>query len=209
MSINGLLRDMSLYNLLELLRAGTRSGVLLITNGDQRGMVYIADGVVMDALLVRDIDPAILAMGGEALRQMLGWDEGVFTFDQVARVESVISSLEPGEVALQYEDVSQVPRSLELPSVTLDTFLDLVPQPPIGDMREVRLDMVQWRILSHVSPYQNVREICEATGLDAETALRNVMKLLAIGMVKVISPSPSAGVSTLLSSHYYMPALVA
>lgn len=211
MPINGSLREMSLYNLLEILRAGSKSGVLLITSGDQRGMVYFAEGLVMDALLVRDINPEILALGGDALQQMLLWDDAVFTFDQAACIYEDMRSEQPAKISIEQfdqEDRAVSSRSQVLPKVTLDTHFDLVPQPPINGLAKVKLDMVQWRILSHVSPYQTLREICETTGIDTETALVHVTKLLSIGMLKVIS-EPSAAVPTQLSAHYYMPALVA
>jgi ribosomal protein L12E/L44/L45/RPP1/RPP2 len=55
----------------------------------------------------------------------------------------------------------------------------------------VSLDVNQWRILSHAANNQNLRTICELTGIEPDTALRITAELLAIGLVEAMPTAPT------------------
>jgi hypothetical protein len=201
MAVNGSLDEMSLYTLLQILRDGERSGVLSLSRAEERGMVYVANGLVLDVVLIRTREQTVVAMGREALKKLLTWNDASFCFDQVLCLHT-LALPEPEKPG--YRSERPLPGAvipLQSEEITLSTRLDLVPHPPLHACSSVELDMVQWRILSHISPAQSLQMICTTTGIDTETMLQHVRILLSVGMVRIVS-TPPRQVSTLLESSY-------
>src|SRR5688572_8513300 len=53
MALEGNLRDMALADLLQVFWMGSKTGILLLIAGPERGVIYVRDGRLIDAVLVR------------------------------------------------------------------------------------------------------------------------------------------------------------
>src|SRR4051794_12627034 len=80
MALEGCLQDMSLVDLIQIFRMGPKTGVLLLSSGSERGVIYVSAGQLVDAAIVRGPERQVLAVGEEAVLQLLQWEDASFTF---------------------------------------------------------------------------------------------------------------------------------
>ncbi|NTV62256.1 MAG: DUF4388 domain-containing protein [Oscillochloris sp.] len=193
MALEGTLQDMSLSDLFQVFRMGPKTGILLLTSGVERGIIYVSAGQLIDAVVVQSHDRSVLATQDEAVIRMLLWDDAHFTFRHSPAVSE--RSLRMGHdsewLVLEGMRRRDNPASaLPYHTITLDTQLQLSPLPSSAESG-VSLDVNQWRILSQVSSAPNLRIICDATGIAPEQAIRTVAELLSIGLVEIVMPKIS------------------
>jgi Domain of unknown function (DUF4388) len=190
MTLEGNLQDMSLADLIQVFRMGPKTGVLLLGGGLERGVIYVSAGRLIDAVLVRGPERQVLATGEEAVLQLLQWEDATFTFrhDLAAGERSVRIVHDSEWLVLEGMRRRTNPlRVLPHQCITPDTQLELTSLPGSAETG-VNLNLDQWRILSQVSVYQNVRAICEKTDMAPEQAIRMVTELVAIGLVEIAAP---------------------
>lgn len=190
MALEGTLQDMSLGDLFQVFRMGPKTGVLLLVAGDERGIVYVADGRVVDAALVRGADRSVVAVQEEAVVRMLLWEDASFVFrhDPAVRSRQVRIGHDAEWLVLEGMRRREDPaRAMPYHRISLDTQLQLSPLPSSAESG-VSLDVNQWRILSQISSSPNLRTICDATGMPSDRAIRTVAELMAIGLVEVVMP---------------------
>lgn len=193
MALEGTLQDMSLGDLFQVFRMGPKTGVLLLVASDRRGIIHVADGRVIDAVIVRSADRAVAAAHEEAVLQMLGWDEAEFVFrhDPAVRGRPVRVSHESEWLVLEGLRRREDPtRAAPYQRITLETKLQHAPLPS-GTESGVSLTVVQWRVLSQIASSPQLGAVCAATGLAHEQVIRAAAELVAIGMVEVVAaPAP-------------------
>ncbi|NNJ10842.1 DUF4388 domain-containing protein [Chloroflexales bacterium ZM16-3] len=215
MALEGTLQDMSLSDLFQVFRMGPKTGVLLLTHGTERGIIYVAEGRLIDAAVVRGTERTILSSKDEAVISMLLWDDADFTFRHSLAVLERPARIEHDSEWLVLESMRRHDnpvRALPYQSITLDTQLQLSPLPSSAESG-VSLDVNQWRILSQVSIAPSLRAICEATGVPPDQAIRTVAELMSIGLVEIAPPTlpkpkPRPRAATGTSSHGQMMAPV-
>jgi hypothetical protein len=193
MALEGTLQDMSLSDLFQVFRMGPKTGLLLLVAGDERGIIYVAEGRVIDAALVSGADRIVTATREEAVIQMLLWEDASFVFRHDPSVCSRQVRIEHDAEWMVMNGMRRrddPARAMPYHRITLDTRLQLSPLPSSAESG-VSLDVNQWRILSQISCSPNLRTICEATGLSPEQAIRTVAELMAIGLVEVVAPVTS------------------
>ncbi len=97
-NLSGTLSNMGVVDLLQVMEAGQKSGIVhlssdpiksggFVTDGEERGTIFFRDGEVIDARLGR-------LAGLEAVYRMLLWDDGVFEieFKNIAREDAIQTS---------------------------------------------------------------------------------------------------------------------
>ncbi|RRR65670.1 MAG: DUF4388 domain-containing protein [Candidatus Viridilinea halotolerans] len=191
MALEGTLQDMSLSDLFQVFRMGPKTGVLMLVSTTERGVIYVADGKVIDAVLAGGPDRRVQATQEEAIIQMLLWDNASFVFRHDPSVSSRPPRITQDTEWLVMEGVRRrddPARAMPYHSITLDTMLQLSSLPSSAESG-VSLDVNQWRILSQISRNTDVRTICEATNIPTDQAIRTVAELLAIGLIEVVIPS--------------------
>lgn len=189
MALEGTLQDMSLSDLLQIFRLGPKSGILVLNAGDERGVIYVAEGRLVDAALMHT-DRSVSAVQEEAVIRMLLWENAAFIFRHdlaVCQRPSKISHDSEWIVMEGMRRRDDPTRALPYHTLSLDTQLQLSPLPSSAESG-VSLDINQWRILSQVSSCPNLHTICEATGITPAQAIRTVAELMAIGLVEVVIP---------------------
>lgn len=195
MALEGSLQDMSLIDLIQIFRMGSKTGILLLINGPERGIVYVNAGRLVDAVLVRGQERLVLATDEEAIIQLLQWQNATFTFRHDPAVEQRPVRIYHDSEWLVLEGMRRREnplRALPHQQITLDTRLELASLPSSAETG-VKLDLDQWRILSQIAISHDVRDICKNTGMDTETTIRTVTELVAIGLVEIaLPPAPQA-----------------
>lgn len=191
MALEGSLQDMSLADLFQIFRMGPKSGVLLLAGGSERGVIYVCQGRLIDAALVRGSECQAIATGEEAVIQLLQWEDATFVFRHDLAVAGRTIRIFHDSEWLMLEGIRRRENPLRLlphQQITLDSQLELASLPSSAESG-VNLDLDQWRILSQISISQNVREICKKTGMGPDKAIHTVSELIAIGLVEVAPPA--------------------
>jgi hypothetical protein len=198
MALEGTLQDMSLSDLFQIFRLGPKSGVLILTKEVDRGIIYVNQGQLIDAFIVRGAERMVVATRDEAVLAMLEWEDATFVFNHNLSVANRPVRIEHDAEWLIMEGMrrrSDPTRALPYHTITLDTRLQLSPLPSSAESG-VSLDVDQWRILSQIASNQTLRSICEATRIEPQKAIRVVAELLSIGLVEIAVPPKSAETRT-------------
>ena len=188
MALEGNLRDMALVDLLQMLWMGSKTGLLLLLTGAERGIIFLRDGRIIDAVLLHGSQRQVVAAAEDAVIHMLQWEDFRFAFrPDPTMAERPVRISRDHEWVLTEDLRRRVgsPRALAPGRITPDTRLKLAALPGRAE-REVNLSLDQWRILSRLASSRNVRDICEETCLDLDRAIRLIAELVAIGLIEII-----------------------
>jgi hypothetical protein len=177
MTLQGSLHDLALADLIQIFRMGSKTGVLRLVGGAERGVVYVCEGRLIDAVLVRGPERQVLATADDALVRLLEWEDAAFTFQADSKVKQ-----RPARMAYDCEGLVGDRREQQ---IVLDTRLALSSR-PCGADGAIELDLEQWRLLSQAGLRQSVREICARAGLEPEQAIGRLEQLLAIGLLEIV-----------------------
>jgi len=124
---------------------------------------------------------------------LFAWTKGTFTFDPTTvpaddqitvmlNLESVI--IEGTRLIKEWGQLKD-----DLPS--LDVAIKFVDKPD-ERLRNVRLTVDEWRVVSYVNPKNTLRKIAKACGMDEFQIRKTVYRLLEAGLVEVIRPKIEA-----------------
>jgi hypothetical protein len=196
MALEGSLQDMSLVDLIQVFRMGPKTGILLLVGGSERGIIYVAEGRMIDAAVVRGPERQMIATGEEAVLHLLQWEDATFTF----RADPAVTRRPPRIVQDHEWLILEGLRRRSTPiqtqpyqRLTLDSRVELAALSTSAESG-IHLDLDQWRLLSQVSASRNMREVSEKTGIAPERTLRIASELIAIGLLDVTiesSPPPT------------------
>lgn len=189
MAIKGNLRDMSLHDLIQFFRMGARSGILGLTNGPDSGLIYVYQGRVVDAIVVRRTNNTVLAVADEAVILMFLWDDAKFAFrhDSSAQEYSILVS--QCEECLEQEAIRRriAQGGVVCPSkITLDTPLELVALD--HEQHNISIDLTEWRIISRIPRCITLRAICrDDPSIEPDVAMCTVQTLIQKRLVNMAS----------------------
>jgi hypothetical protein len=149
-------------------------GLLLINAG------YLSQDDILTSLQTHFID---------IIRRLFTWVEGSFRFEQdvfqpdgkiTVRVELENLIIEGSRQLREWEQLQE-----EIPS--LDMALKFTDRPGTN-LRNVNLNVEEWRVVSYVNPKNTIRQIARATKMNDLEIRRVVYGLLQAGLVEVIRP---------------------
>ncbi|MBK9945413.1 MAG: DUF4388 domain-containing protein [Kouleothrix sp.] len=186
MALEGTLQDMSLVDLFHVFRMGPKTGMLSLQHDAHCGVVYVAAGQPIDALVINSANRQIIARDEQAIWQLFLWEQASFTFHHDADVQGRARRISCDSDTLILEGLRRRVHSgqgAHATPVTLETCLRLAT--PASADTGVSLDLAQWRILSQVAICKDVREICANSRITAEEVLRIIGELVALGLVEV------------------------
>lgn len=192
MALEGTLQDMSMSDLFQVFRLGPKSGILLLEYNDERGVIYVDRGRLIDAFVVRGTERSVVATADDAVLYTLAWDDASFVFRHDLSVANRSVQIKHDSEWLVLESMrrrSDPTRALPYHKITMDTQLRLSPLPTNAES-SVSLDVDQWRVLSFASNNQDLRTICTATGIPSEKTVRIVVELVSLGLVEAVQPPP-------------------
>ena len=149
------------------------------------GLLLINAGYVSQTDILLSIRAHVL----DIVYRLITWGEGVFHFDQ-----NVVPSDDKITVPIELENViiegarrmrESERLSEELPS--LDMALKFTEHPNIN-IRDMKLSVEEWRVVSFINPKNSMKAIAKANGLNDLEIRRIVYGLLQAGLVEVIRP---------------------
>lgn len=190
MALEGSLFDMSLSDLFQIFRSGPKSGVLILSRSPERGVIYVFQGKLIDAVLVSGTENHVDSSGEDAVLQMLHWDDASFVFRHDLSVAERPVRIVHDSEWLVMEAMRRGETPALLPAyekITLDSRLELASMPTNAESG-VNLDLNQWRVLSQIAICDTLSEICARTGLTPDEGIRLVGQLVAIGLVEIAPP---------------------
>jgi hypothetical protein len=188
MALEGNLRDMALVDLLQMLWMGSKTGLLLLVAEPERGVIYLREGRIIDAVLLRGMQRQIVAVAETAIVHMLQWEDIRFAFRQHPAVADRPVRIQHDHEWVLTEDMRRrigTPRVVPAGRITPETRLKLAALPGRAE-HEVNLTLDQWRIMSRLASSRNVRDICDETCLDIDRAIRLIDELVTIGLVEIV-----------------------
>jgi len=190
MALEGNLHDMTLTDLFQIFRSGPKSGVLILSSGPERGIVYVFQGRLIDAVLVRGTERHIVTTAEEAVIQLLQWEDASFIFRHDTSVAARMPRIIHDSEWLILEAMKRRENPLRLPphqQLAPESRLELAAMPTSAESG-VNLDLDQWRVLSQIAISDNLRQICERTDLPLIDGIRIATELLVIGLIEVAQP---------------------
>ncbi len=178
----GTLTEISLMDLLQVLRMNRRSGLLDLESDGRRGVVYISEGEVVDAEVGR-------FRGEKAFYRTLDWAGGRFEFrPQPVTLEPLIKR--PGENLIleglrQIDEVNKLRETLAPPGTRLHLLRRF--EGPPERLRPVTREVL--RLLEFFSALDDLLD--QSSFLDLELCL-TLQTLVAKKVVGVMAPKPES-----------------
>jgi len=200
MALEGTLTDMPLADMLEIFQAHRRSGRLLLSRQDERGLIFFGDGRLIDALLVTDLDGEGVAHAEDAVVRLLNWREAEFVFEHdptvIARPRRVIHDIDWFLAAV---------RKASAPSLSLSSRLQPA-SPPASTAGPLTLSVEEWRLLGALWPQRSLGMACVELELAPHEVLAQAQALVRRGLLRVSddSDAPRAGPRAAEPAHQMM-----
>jgi hypothetical protein len=180
MAFQGSLAELHLPDIIQLVSVSGKSGVFHLTDGDQKGLIYLKDGRIVHAEL-EDLS------GEEAVYSLAIWRQGEFRFDAAASPPR--QTIQKSNTSLLMEAARRLDEwrvlSKKIPSV------DHVPEFVILDNREgqINLNTMEWLLLSKIDGKRSLRTVAAATNLEVFEAAKLLYGLVATGLIRLRDPS--------------------
>jgi len=171
--MSGVIEEIPLPDLLQLLSTSRKSGVLTVVNASQTGKIYLRKGQIYFAAINDDFNVS----PQKAIYRMLTWTTGTFELEPSVEMQ-VMEEIQESTEALLMEGVRQLDefRNLQRFLPRLDSAL-AVPTPLAGKLRELtpsELDTFQL-VLDH-GQLQKVLDHYPGSDLDAAQNLITLMR---------------------------------
>ena len=180
MAFQGSLAELQLPDIIQLVSVSGKTGIFHLTEGTQRGRIYLEDGRIVHAELA-DLE------GEEAVYALAIWRKGEFRFD--AGVVPANQTIQKSNTSLLMEAARRLDEwrvlSKKIPSV------DLVPEFVVLDNREgqINLNTMEWLLLSKIDGNRSVRGIAGAAELSVFDAAKLLYGLVATGLIRLKDPA--------------------
>jgi hypothetical protein len=192
MALEGTLHDMALTDLIQVFPMGSKTGVLRLMAPTEWGLIYVAAGRMVDAVVIRVPERTVVAVHDEAVLHMLAWSDASFVFHHDPAVVSRPRRIAHEGEWLVLESLRRrddPTRAVAYQQVHADTRLQLTPLPTGGC--GVSLDVQQWRILSQIDHHTSLYMIAQQGGIGLNQVLRIAAELLALGLVEIVPEARS------------------
>ena len=171
--MSGVIEEIPLPDLLQLLSTSRKSGVLTITHENQVGRLYLRQGQIYFAAINDDFQMS----PHKAMYRMLGWATGTFELEQGDDIR-VMEELKESTEGLLMEGMRQIDEMRQINGKLPPMHSALaVPTPLAGKLRDLKpeeLDVFQL-VLDH-GQVQAVLDNFYGSDLDAATALLGLMQ---------------------------------
>ena len=185
MAFQGSLAELHLPDIIQLVSVSGKSGVFHLTDGGQKGQIFLEDGRIVHAELGE-------LSGEEAVYALAIWKQGEFRFD--AAVATPRQTIRKSNTSLLMEAARRLDewRVLikRIPSV------EHIPEFVVLDNRErqINLNTMEWLMLSKIDGQRSLRAVAAAAKLEVFEAAKLLYGLVATGLIRLRDPSAgSAG----------------
>lgn len=174
--MQGDLAEYALPDLLMFLQGMRKQGQLIIENAAQKASagVYFQSGEVVHAWCPPQ-------EGEPAIHQLLRWREGRFAFLKNAIVPARTIRSDLQHILLEGMRRIDESRHIDAGLPSGDAILHV--QRDMRRMEEVRLTVVEWKVLSLVNGRRSLDQVVAASGREEQDARRLVFGLIATGLI--------------------------
>lgn len=180
MALEGTLADMPLADMLEVFQAHRRSGRLMLSRDQERGMIFFGEGRLIDALLVIDLEGDHVVQAEEAILRLLDWREADFSFDADPTVNS-----RPRRIIHDTDWFLAAIRRTNMPRITLNSRLQ--PAKPIASaVGSFSLNVQEWRLVSALWPQRTLGMACVDLELAPHEILPVAESLVRRGLLSLV-----------------------
>jgi hypothetical protein len=180
MAFQGSLAELHLPDIIQLISVSGKTGVFHLTDGRQRGEIYLNEGKIVHAQLED-------ANGEEAVYALAIWRQGEFRFDPGGPTDRL--TITKSNTNLLMEAARRLDEwrvlSKKIPST------DLVPEFVMQEAREgqINLNTSEWLILSKIDGQRSVKGIAAASGLSVFDAAKMLYGLVAGNLIRLKEPA--------------------
>jgi len=185
MALEGTLTDMPLADMLEVFQAHRRSGRLVLSRREERGLLFFGDGRLIDALLVTDLDGDEATHAEDAVLRLLTWREADFIFEHDPTVNS-----RPRRIAHDTDWFLASLRKTNAPAVGLSSRL----QPArlaASASGPFTLMIEEWRLLGAIWPQRTLGMACVELEMAPHEVLPIAESLLQRGLLSMVEEAES------------------
>jgi len=190
-ALRGDLKQLSLPNVLQLLKSGSQSGKLDLSDGTNTGEIFIQNGDIIHAVAGAQI-------GEDAFYSMLTWLQGDFNF--VSGVEAPERSVSTSTELLLLEASRRVQGWEEIKSVIPS--MQVVFNLAAGTTGAINLEPDEWKVLAQVNGVRTVVDIAEALGWDDFQTAKVISRLVKTGLLDIEEQSKSPPVTAINSDFF-------
>jgi Domain of unknown function (DUF4388) len=178
-ALQGTIDTFELTEVVRLLAAGAKTGVLRLEGTRGAGRVWVDDGKVTAI----EVDHAPLADGhAEAMFELLRFEDGSFTFSSDERPDDPGTPTELEEILTDAEAQLAEWREIEAVVPTTRATVSLRAELSRAD---VVLDKARWRLVAAIGGGVTVATLGEAMGLGELPVSRAVKELVELGVVEL------------------------
>jgi Domain of unknown function (DUF4388) len=180
MAFQGSLAELHLPDIIQLISVSGKTGVFHLTDGRQKGEIYLNEGRIVHAQLED-------ATGEEAVYALAIWRQGEFRFDPGGPTDRL--TITKSNTNLLMEAARRLDEwrvlSKKIPST------DLVPEFVMQETREgqINLNTSEWLILSKIDGQRSVKGIAMASGLSVFDAAKMLYGLVAGNLIRLKEPA--------------------
>jgi Domain of unknown function (DUF4388) len=180
MAFQGSLAELHLPDIIQLISVSGKTGVFHLTDGRQKGEIYLNEGRIVHAELED-------ATGEEAVYALAIWRQGEFRFDPGVPTDRL--TITKSNTNLLMEAARRLDEwrvlSKKIPST------DLVPEFVMQETREgqINLNTSEWLILSKIDGQRSVKGIAAASGLSVFDAAKMLYGLVAANLIRLKDPA--------------------
>lgn len=193
MALEGTLEELSIADLLEAFQEDRKSGLLSLDSGYERGVIYISEGRLIDAVLLRGPERNPVLDGQEAALKILRWASAAFVFEhdvQIARRPIRIDQDPHSLLDAAQDDTSRpAAASQQRRGETLISLAHL----PENAAATIQLDLADWRFLAAVGTAgSTLSAVAQKLDFSADEATTLLQRLARCGLVQTsVKAAPS------------------
>jgi len=154
-------------------------------NDKQLGLMLINAGYVMQEDVLESIQQYYIS----AVRRFFTWVEGVFQFepDKLAPADRIPVKVDLENVIIEGSRQLREWEQLQEEIPSLDMAVRFIERPG-ADLRNLNLNVEEWRVVKFVNPKNTIRQIAQATKMNEIEIRRVVYGLLQAGVVELVRP---------------------
>lgn len=185
-ALRGDLNQLSLPNIIQLLKSGSQSGKLDLSDGTNTGEIYLQQGNVVHAVVGAQV-------GEEAFYTLLSWLRGDFNFvsgidtpDHTITTTTELLLTEGQKRTKGWEKIKDV-----IPS--LQSIFNLAQ----GTTGAINLDPNEWKVLAQVNGIRTITDIADSLGWEDFEAANVTAGLVRTGLLELIEESKSLPVTAI------------
>ena len=185
-ALRGDLNQLSLPNVIQLLKSGGQSGKLDLTDGSNTGEIFLQSGDIVHAV-------AGVMVGEDAFYSLLSWLQGDFNF--VSGIEASEQSITTSTELLLLEASKRIQGWAEIKNVipSMQTIFNLAQ----GTTGAINLDPNEWKVLAQVNGVRTIVDIAESLGWDEFEAATVLAGLVKTGLLEIVEESKSPPVTAI------------